>query len=58
MTCVTCGRHFFKSAYDNGNQCFDCQDVLYCDEDADLEISNLLNPSGRVKAMLDSDRED
>ena len=57
MKCITCGEHFFKSEYDNGKQCFNCQDVIL-DEDEGIEVNILLNPSGKVKACIEDDNDD
>lgn len=57
MKCITCGEHFFKSEYDNGKQCFNCQDVIL-DEDEGIEVNILLNPSGKVKAYIEDDNDD
>lgn len=58
MKCVTCGQHFFKSQYDNGKQCFDCQDVILEDDDVNLEVNTLLNPSGKVRACIQDDNDE
>ena len=58
MICMSCGQHFFKSQFDDGKNCFNCMDVILEDEDFDLEVNTLLNPSGKVKARITEDYED
>lgn len=52
--CVTCGKHYHNSPYNNTNQCDDCfcENDIEIDEDLLIDFENIKNPSGRTKAMI------
>ena len=56
MKCNICNQHFFPSAYSNNMQCYSCQDVII-EDDIETELSSLLNPTGKVQAKFDEDRD-
>jgi hypothetical protein len=56
MKCISCGQHFFKSAYSDNKHCFFCESVILdAEDDIDLEVQALINPSGKVKAKIEED---
>lgn len=52
--CVTCGKYYHNSPYNNSNQCDDCfcNDDFEMDEELEIDLNNLRNPSGKTKANI------
>ena len=49
--CKTCNEYYKKSRYNNSNECEDCcysSDTDFIDEEYEIEMDILLNPSGRT----------
>lgn len=64
MICYSCGAYFKpnKDVYPKRNCCDACTDAEVhfpeIEEDAEVEVRLLRNPSGRVRAMIYDDRTD
>jgi len=59
--CVTCGKHYNTSPYNNTNQCDDCfcNSPFEIDDELLIDLNNIRNPSGRTPSFIqDSNDED
>jgi len=60
--CACCGSYYKKSSFLQGEFCSDCDGIVdnydILDEEANLEINNLLNPSGKIRPVFYEDRKD
>lgn len=55
MQCIFCNSYFKQSKFNNTNVCEDCNgnESSVLDEDVELELQMLKNPSGKVQAKID-----
>lgn len=58
--CVTCGKHYHNSPYNNSNQCDDCycEDTFVIDDELMIDLDIIRNPSGRTPAMIQDYNDD
>ncbi len=60
MKCVSCGDYFKRSKHNPTNYCDGCidaaDDVQY-DPEFEVEVSQLLNPTGKTQPVFYEDRE-
>ena len=60
--CACCGSYYKKSSFLHGEFCSDCDGIVdnydILDEEVNLEINNLLNPSGKIRPVIYEDRKD
>lgn len=62
MHCLSCNQYFKPSMFASSNICEDCDglvdDLSYLEDDREVELGILCNPSGRTKAMIEEDRDE
>lgn len=64
MICYSCGAYFKpnKDDYPKKHYCASCTDAEVAlpelEEDVEIELGIMVNPSGRVRAMIYDDRTD
>ena len=62
MHCISCQQYFKPSMFTNSNMCEDCdglvEDLSYLEDDKELEMNILVNPSGRTRAHIEEDRDE
>jgi hypothetical protein len=58
--CVTCGKHYNNSPYNNTSQCDDCfcSDSFEIDDELLIDLNNIRNPSGRTRAIIQDFNDD
>ena len=60
--CVSCGDYFRTNAWHNNK--LECQNCVFTlpsmeiDDDVDVEVNHLLNPTGKTQAVFYDDRDD
>lgn len=55
MKCISCGAYFKQNAFNRTNECDDCSSSVLgtdIDEDLELELDLLRNPSGKVRPVF------
>jgi len=54
-TCVSCGNYYRLNAFHN--DLYDCQDCIgvLVESPEDLDINNIVNPSGKVQAVFNEE---
>jgi len=59
--CISCGRHYFLSPFNQTPKCDNCLDILEedfaNDEDAEVELDHLVNKSRRTPFHIDDDND-
>ena len=61
MICLACNSYFKNSYFNNSYYCENCEDFAIediCDQETEVDISMLTNPTGKVRASINDDRED
>lgn len=55
--CITCNNYYRRSKFNPTDECEDCQDTseTWVDEEDDVDIQQILNPTGKTPARFVDD---
>jgi hypothetical protein len=54
MRCIICNTYFKQHQFNRSKECDDCASTgnSYIDSETEVDIENMLNPTGKVKAVF------